>query len=231
MSGQRKTLRAVVVSPGKKAVIDDIPASLKGMQKVVGGTLQRVWPFEDHSACLVCNDDGKIIGLPYSRMVAFEGTNYEEIVVGTFFICGVDQQTGEFASLTDEQAQFYLDKFLLPQYLFSLNLLRYIAVKSTTEFVAKETRPTISAKEVVEEFGKLQKKGSWFPCLRCGRPTMSHRLAENSLSRRAEVHVCPSCGMMEAMEDYTKNVAPIKEWAICKILEMQAEPGVDFLEE
>lgn len=48
-------------------------------------------------------------------------------------------------------------------------------------------------------------------CLRCGKP-LCGRLPENALSRALDVHICPECGMDEAMLDFTGDALLINQW-------------------
>lgn len=48
-------------------------------------------------------------------------------------------------------------------------------------------------------------------CLRCGGLLRS-RLEENALSRALDVHICPACGMDEALRDANGMVLPVREW-------------------
>ncbi len=48
-------------------------------------------------------------------------------------------------------------------------------------------------------------------CLRCGKP-MPQNLSESTLSRYADVGICPDCGTDEAMRDYAKNPIPLRDW-------------------
>lgn len=52
-------------------------------------------------------------------------------------------------------------------------------------------------------------------CMRCGGP-LRRSISENALSRAMDVHVCPACGMDEALRDATSNVLPVSEWHIVK---------------
>ena len=52
-------------------------------------------------------------------------------------------------------------------------------------------------------------------CMRCGGQ-MRQRLAENALSRAMDVHVCPECGMDEALRDAYGDPLPVSEWHIVK---------------
>lgn len=104
--------KIVLVEPGKVAEITEMELTLENMQKTVGGLIQAVYPWPDKVA-LVCNDEGKILGMPPNRALADEDGNIYDIVHGTFFICGLTEDN--FGGLTDEQAELYLKKFRNPQ--------------------------------------------------------------------------------------------------------------------
>ncbi len=73
------------------------------------------------------------------------------------------------------------------------------------------------AKQILEELGRMQEKGlaAGIPCPRCGYPRMRDRLVENSLSRRADVHICNVCGMDEALCDMAGSPPlPLNEWGM-----------------
>ena len=59
-------MRILLVEPGKTPVLKEIDGSLKSMQEIVGGTIQVLYPFAEPVA-LVCNDEGKLLGLPLNR--------------------------------------------------------------------------------------------------------------------------------------------------------------------
>lgn len=113
-----KLQKIVLVEPNKTARIIEMNLTLENMQKTVGGLIQAVYPFEDEVA-LVCNDEGKIMGLPLNRGLTDEKGDIYDIVAGTFFICGLSEDN--FTGLTDEQADLYLKKFLHPQKFIRIN--------------------------------------------------------------------------------------------------------------
>ena len=63
-----RTIDVVLVEPGKLARAAKISATLEGMQAVVGGDIEAFYPFEEQG-CIVCNEEGKLIGLPLNRAV------------------------------------------------------------------------------------------------------------------------------------------------------------------
>jgi len=61
-------------------------------------------------------------------------------------------------------------------------------------------------------------------CLRCGGP-LRDRLVENALSRALDVHICPACGMDEALRDANGAALPIRDW--WAVREDRLEPPSD----
>lgn len=66
-----KTIKVVLVEPGKLARQAEIPATLEGMQATVQGSIEAFYPFEE-DVCIVCNEEGKITGMPLNRAVYSE---------------------------------------------------------------------------------------------------------------------------------------------------------------
>lgn len=72
-----------------------------------------------------------------------------------------------------------------------------------------------ACKHALESHGALQRTGEIGPCPRCGYRPMNPRLMLNALSRHADVYICESCGMEEAMMDAAhKPPLSLVEWAI-----------------
>ena len=59
-------MKVLMVEPGEIPYEADIEPGLRSLQAAVGGNIQAVYPYEDPVA-LICNDDGKFIGLPLNR--------------------------------------------------------------------------------------------------------------------------------------------------------------------
>lgn len=96
-------MTVVIVKPGYAPYEADING-LDEMQKVVGGIIQAIYPFEDNAA-VVCNDEGLFLDLPFNRSVpgGYGG------VFGNFFVCGLGEE--DFCSLTPEQVKAYKKEF------------------------------------------------------------------------------------------------------------------------
>ena len=96
-------MKVLVVEPQKPCRVQEIE-SLADMQQLVGGDIEAVYPFQELVA-VVCNADGKPLGLPMNRPLLDKDYLPYDIIRGTFFVAGLGQE--EFISLTDEQIQRY----------------------------------------------------------------------------------------------------------------------------
>lgn len=96
-------MKVLVVEPQKPCRVQEIE-SLADMQQLVGGDIEAVYPFQELMA-VVCNADGKALGLPMNRPLLDKDYLPYDIIRGTFFVAGLGQE--DFISLTDEQIQRY----------------------------------------------------------------------------------------------------------------------------
>ena len=105
-------MTVLAVMPGKAPERMELDGSLEAMQKFVGGTIQAVYPFPDPVA-IVCNDEGKLLGLGYNRALRDDDGNIYDILCGPFFICGLGEE--DFASLPEELIRKYTRFFQHPE--------------------------------------------------------------------------------------------------------------------
>ena len=103
-----RTIRVLIVEPGKAPYAAEIPAGLATLQEKVEGLIQVLYPFDDPVA-VICNDEGKLLGLPWNRPLFDEDGNIYDILVGTFLVVGLTKD--DFCSLTDELIQKYTEVF------------------------------------------------------------------------------------------------------------------------
>lgn len=100
-------MKILFVEPGKIAQPAEIKGELHEMQKIVGGPIQAIYPWDDPAA-LICNDEGKLLGLPLNRILE----DYD-VIAGNFFVCGIKGDS--FSSLSDQQMIAYQEKFRDPE--------------------------------------------------------------------------------------------------------------------
>lgn len=107
MSRNQNEIRVLYVQPGEYPEERTIKADLSTYQSLVDGTIEVVYPWSDY-ACIVCNDEGKIRGMPLNR----ELEEYD-IMAGPFFVCGLKDD--DFCSLTDAQLKKYEELYHDPK--------------------------------------------------------------------------------------------------------------------
>ena len=84
----------------------------------MGGDIAASYPFSDPVG-LVCNDEGKLIGLELNRGLRDEDGNLYDIMAGTFLVVGLGEE--DFTSLPPELAQKYMEHFKQPEQFINLN--------------------------------------------------------------------------------------------------------------
>ena len=109
-------MRVVMVEVGRNACEMELEDSLASMQHAVGGLIQAVYEPGGRNAALICNEEGKLLGLPLNRALRDEEGEIYDIIVGTFFICGAPTDSENFTSLTDEQIAYWLGRFAKPEF-------------------------------------------------------------------------------------------------------------------
>lgn len=112
-------MRVIVVEPQKVPYIKDIENNLTALQREVNGYIQIIYPFLDPVA-IVCNDDGKIIGLPYNRVLRDKDGHIFDVIAGTFLIVGIEGEDladvpqpliAQYMRMFEYIEQFEIDKY------------------------------------------------------------------------------------------------------------------------
>ncbi len=100
-------MKVIIIEPMKKPVVREIESGLESLQKIVGGCIEVVYPFNDPVG-LICNEEGKLNRLPLNRALYHEGKIYD-ILVGTIIVAGLTED--DFGDLPDELIEKYMDRF------------------------------------------------------------------------------------------------------------------------
>ena len=100
------------VIPGQAPVRMVLEETLEAMQNFVGGTIQAIYPFDD-AVAIICNDNAKLLGLPYNRVLRDKEGNIYDILCGPFFVCRLGED--DFVSLTEMQLETYGKLFAHPE--------------------------------------------------------------------------------------------------------------------
>ena len=99
-------IKVLVIEPYNEPYEKVIPNTLNAKQQIVGGNIEYAYLNNDDNVALICNEEGKILGLPFNRDIG------HDIIAGTFIIVG-DDDSGEDKSLTKQQIDKYKNKFNL----------------------------------------------------------------------------------------------------------------------
>lgn len=103
-------MKVIIVRPLVQPYTMEIKGDLQSMQEIVGGYIEAIYPFDDEIA-LVCNEEGKINGLPFNRFLFDENGNAIDIIAGTFFICGAPSNCDNFSDIPDNLIEKYINLF------------------------------------------------------------------------------------------------------------------------
>lgn len=110
-------MRVILCRPGEKAEMIEMEDSLRAMQNMVGGMIEEYMPWDDEVA-IVCNEEGKMMGLPLNRGIEDDEGRLQDIIAGDFFICYAPIESERFLSMPPELEEKYLKKFEEPERFF-----------------------------------------------------------------------------------------------------------------
>lgn len=99
-------IKVIMVEPNKHPIVTTIKTKLENLQEAVGGLIEII--DIEANICILCNEEGKLIGLEGNRKLG------DDILVGTFYVCGSNDE-GDLVSLTDSQIDKYIKFFWEPQ--------------------------------------------------------------------------------------------------------------------
>lgn len=109
---KEEKITVLLLEPEQEARVIELDNSLESMQKTVGGNIEVIYPFTN-DACIVCNEEGKLLGLPLNRALYDDCDKICEVIAGTAFICGTGDEN--FTSLSEQQIEHYSKQFELPE--------------------------------------------------------------------------------------------------------------------
>lgn len=101
----QRNLNVLYVEPNKLPEKRTIKNTLEDKQKLVNGLIEYTYLSDSNDVAIICNEEGKILGLPPNRDIG------HDVICGNFFIVGDDPELGEDRSLTEEQIEKYSKYF------------------------------------------------------------------------------------------------------------------------
>lgn len=109
---QNSKLKVLVVEPDKEPYVKYIEPGYEALKSEVDGTIQGIYPFTDLVG-IICNDDGKWMGLPLNRALHDEDGKVYDIIAGTFVVAGLTDE--DYCSLDDDMIEKYSKMFKHPE--------------------------------------------------------------------------------------------------------------------
>ena len=107
-----KEIKVLMVEPGKHPRVTTLVNDLDSLQKAVsiGADYQGLIEIISigNGDCLLCNEEGKLIGLEGNRRVG------NDIIVGVFYIMEEDDE-GNLVSLSERKIKYYTKLFWEPE--------------------------------------------------------------------------------------------------------------------
>ena len=121
---ENEKLRVILCKPDETAKVVEIVDELESMQGLVRGYILEYMPFHSEidprydDVAIICNEEGKMDGLPLNRGITDENGHLQDIIAGDFFICYAPIESERFLSMPPELEEKYLEKFKLPEMFF-----------------------------------------------------------------------------------------------------------------
>ena len=105
---KEKTIKVLKVEPKKLPEVCELENELDALQKAVsiGADYQGLIEilYINERICILCNEEGKLIGLEPNRRIR------NDILCGVFYVTGQDRE-GNLASLTDDEIETFKSVF------------------------------------------------------------------------------------------------------------------------
>lgn len=107
---KEKFIRVLKVEPNKPPEEVTLKNDLADLQTTVGGLIEFLSLDSSKGIDLMCNEEGKLIGLEPNRRIG------DDVIVGTFYILKCNRN-GESCSLNDEDIAIYKKRFAEPEHI------------------------------------------------------------------------------------------------------------------
>ena len=105
-------IKVLKVEPGKAPEVVFLKNELSQLQKAVSIGAPYVGLIEiielNDEVCILCNEEGKLIGLPPNRRFR------NDILVGTFYFTGQNYDEGELTSLSEHLIEYLSKQYAVP---------------------------------------------------------------------------------------------------------------------
>lgn len=105
-------LTVVVVEPGKRPHLKEIPPGLKSLRREVGGRIEAT--FLENGVYAISDEFAKLTGKPLNRSLRNGTGEVYDIIAGTFLLVGVEGE--HYTSLPKTMMEKYISLFETEEY-------------------------------------------------------------------------------------------------------------------
>lgn len=123
---KQKEIKALMVEPGKAPVVTTLKNDLRSLQEAVSIGADSVGLIEiigiDDDVCILCNEEGKLIGLEPNRRF------FNDVLVGVFYVVGEGGE-GNLTSLPQKYIDYYTKYFSKIEDLTAEDVERTMAIQ------------------------------------------------------------------------------------------------------
>lgn len=109
----KKMATALVVKPGELPCVKEIGTDYKSLFCLVEGPFEG-FTLDYDGVDILCNQYGKVLGLPSNRAILDSEGNPCDVIAGTFIVIGAPEDSEEYRSLTTKEIQKYYKLFWNP---------------------------------------------------------------------------------------------------------------------
>ena len=103
-------IKAIVKRPDERyGHMTNISNSLKNLQNIVGGHIEVVTILPDKGLVMICNEDGKNLGL--ERNFIMGTPPFHDVIVGEVILCGVCDEDFTDIPIDFQTWKFFIDKW------------------------------------------------------------------------------------------------------------------------
>lgn len=109
---KEREIKVLKIEPKKAPEVVVLKNELRKLQKAVSIDAPEIGLIEiieiDSDVCILCNEEGKLIGLEPNRRFC------NDIICGVFYLTGQDYENGHLKSLPENLMEYYSKLFAIP---------------------------------------------------------------------------------------------------------------------
>ena len=121
ITDKKDEITILMIRAGERPEEMTIENTLEAKQKLLGGYIEMNYLPTPDAAVIICNEEGKINGLPLNRGIFDEKKRLVEIIAGDFFLCNAPRDSEDFTSLSPKQIEKFSKQFKYPEQFIRLN--------------------------------------------------------------------------------------------------------------